>query len=111
MAWGSGPSLGAAFLGEDTPARIVERARAAEAAGFDSLWFIEDYFQTGAFALAGAAAAVTARIAIGTAVVNPFTRHPALIARCESAAAPDPAREPARRHRRRVRRDARVPHG
>ena len=80
MAWGSGRSLGAAFPGEDTPARIVERARAAEAAGFDSLWFIEDYFQTGAFALAGAAAAVTARIAIGTAVVNPFTRHPALIA-------------------------------
>ena len=31
MAWGSRPSLGAAFLGEDTPARIVERARAAEA--------------------------------------------------------------------------------
>ena len=80
MAWGSRPSLGAAFLGEDTSARIVERARAAEAAGFDSLSFIEDYFQTGAFALAGAAAAVTARIAIGTAVVNPFTRHPALIA-------------------------------
>ncbi len=80
MAWGSRPSLGAAFLGEDTPARIVERARAAEAAGFASLWFIEDYFQTGAFALAGAAAAVTARIAIGTAVVNPYTRHPALIA-------------------------------
>src|SRR5262245_63510815 len=80
MAWGSAPSLGVAFLGEDGPARIVERARAAEAAGFGSLWFIEDYFQTGAFALAGAAAAATGRIAIGTAVVNPFTRHPALIA-------------------------------
>src|SRR5258708_1736909 len=32
MAWGSRPSLGAAFPGEDTPARIVERARAAEVA-------------------------------------------------------------------------------
>ena len=45
-------------------------------AGFGSLWFIEDYFQTGAFALAGAAAAVTARIAIGSAVVNPLHAPP-----------------------------------
>ena len=63
MAWGSRPSLGAALLGEGTAGHVVERARAAERAGLDSLWFIEDYFQTGAFALAGAAAAVTARIA------------------------------------------------
>ncbi len=41
---------------------------------------MEDYFQTSAFALAGAAAAVTARIGLGLAVVNPYTRHPALLA-------------------------------
>ena len=80
MAWGSEPSLGVAFLGEDAPARIVDRARVAETAGFGSLWFIEDYFQTSAFALAGAAAAVTARIGLGLGVVNPYTRHPALLA-------------------------------
>lgn len=80
MGFGSGRSLGAAFLGEDAPAHIAERARAAERAGLDSLWVTEDYFQTSAFALAGAAAAVTTRIGLGLAVVNPFTRHPALLA-------------------------------
>lgn len=80
MAFGSGPSLGAVLLGEGTPGHAVERARAAERAGLDSLWFIEDYFQTGAFAVAGAAAAVTSRIALGLGVVNPYTRHPALLA-------------------------------
>ena len=80
MAFGFGPSLGAALLGEGSAAHVVERARAAERAGFDSLWIIEDYFQTGAFAMAGAAAAATSRIALGLGVVNPYTRHPALLA-------------------------------
>ena len=80
MGWGSGRSLGVALAGPDAPARVAERARAAERAGIASLWFIEDYFQTGAFALAGAAAAVTSRIALGLGVVNPYPRHPALLA-------------------------------
>ncbi|MGH7420427.1 MAG: LLM class flavin-dependent oxidoreductase [Candidatus Rokuibacteriota bacterium] len=80
MGFGSGRSLGAALIGEDAPAHVVERARAAERAGLDRLWLIEDYFQTSAFALAGAAAAVTTRIGLGLGVVNPYTRHPALLA-------------------------------
>jgi 5,10-methylenetetrahydromethanopterin reductase len=80
MAFGSGPSLGAVLLGERTAGHVVERARAAERAGLDSLWFIEDYFQTGAFAVAGAAAAVTTRLGLGLGVLNPYTRHPALLA-------------------------------
>src|SRR5258707_12910846 len=80
MGFGSGPSLGAVLLGEGTPGHVVERARAAERGGLDSLWFIEDYFQTGAFAVAGAAAAVTTRLGIGLGGVNPYTRHPALLA-------------------------------
>src|SRR5216683_2725887 len=65
MGFGSGPSLGAVLVGEGTPGHVVERARAAERGGLDSLWFIEDYFQTGAFAVAGAAAAVTTRLGAG----------------------------------------------
>jgi 5,10-methylenetetrahydromethanopterin reductase len=80
MGWGSGRSLGVALAGAAAAAHVAERARAAERAGIDSLWFIEDYFQTGAFALAGAAAAVTSRIDIALGVVNPYTRHPALLA-------------------------------
>ena len=61
--------------------RASPRGRAPpSAAGLGSLWIIEDYFHPGAYALAAAAAAVTERIAIGLGVVNPYTRHPALLA-------------------------------
>ena len=73
-------SLGVALLGHGLPASAVELSRTAEAAGLGSLWIIEDYFHPGAFALAGAAAAATERIGIGLGVVNPYTRHPALLA-------------------------------
>src|SRR2546428_587410 len=62
------------------PAGTAEWARAAERAGLGSLWIIEDYFQPGAYTLAAAAAAVTERVVIGLGVVNPYTRHPALVA-------------------------------
>lgn len=73
-------NFGLALLGHDVPAHAVEWARAAERAGFDSAWIIEDYYHPGAFTLAGAVAAATERIAIGLGVVNPYTRHPALLA-------------------------------
>jgi len=69
-----------ALTGREAPSRAAEWARAAERAGLGSVWIIEDYYQPGAFALAGAAAAATERAAIGLGVVNPFTRHPALVA-------------------------------
>jgi 5,10-methylenetetrahydromethanopterin reductase len=73
-------SLGVALTGRRLPASVAAWARDAERAGFGSLWIIEDYFQPGAFTLAGAAAAVTERITIGIGVVNPYTRHPAVLA-------------------------------
>jgi 5,10-methylenetetrahydromethanopterin reductase len=73
-------SLGVAVMGARAPANAVTWARAAEEAGLGSLWLVEDYFQPGAFALAGAVAAATRRITIGLGVVNPYTRHPALVA-------------------------------
>ena len=76
--WAAAP--GVALLGRDLPVRATAWARAAESSGLGSAWIIEDYFQPGAFALAAAAAAVTERLAIGLGVVNPYTRHPALLA-------------------------------
>lgn len=73
-------SLGLALMHHDTAAHVAAWARSAERAGLGSVWIIEDYFHPGAFALAGAAGAVTERIAIGLGVVNPYTRHPALLA-------------------------------
>src|SRR2546426_972809 len=80
MDWRWTDSLGVALLGRGLPGRTTEWARAAERAGLGSLWIIEDYFQPGAYTLAAAAAAVTERVVIGLGVVNPYTRHPALVA-------------------------------
>jgi 5,10-methylenetetrahydromethanopterin reductase len=80
MDWRWTDNLGVALRGHGLPGRITEWARAAERAGLGSLWVIEDYFLPGAYALAGAAAAVTEHIVIGLGVVNPYTRHPALVA-------------------------------
>src|SRR5262245_23741895 len=80
MDWRWTDSLGVAMLGHGLPGRAIEWARAAERAGFGSLWVIEDYYHPGAYTLAAAAAAVTERITIGLGVVNPSTRHPALVA-------------------------------
>src|SRR5437667_3160264 len=80
MDWRWTDSLGVALRGRGLAGRTTDLARAAERAGVGSLWIIEDYFDPGAYALAAAAAAVTERAAIGLGVVNPFTRHPALVA-------------------------------
>jgi len=76
--WATSPGI--ALMGADVPSRVTAWARAAEGAGLGSVWIIEDYFHPGAYALAAAAAAVTERLAIGLGVVNPYTRHPALLA-------------------------------
>lgn len=57
-------------------------ARAAEEAGFDSLWVTERYFHEETFSLLGFLAAATRRIRLGLGVTNPYTRHPALLGMC-----------------------------
>lgn len=59
---------------------FVRNAKLAEELGFGTWWVPEDYFFRGAFTLAAAAAAATSRIKIGIGVLNPYTRHPAMIA-------------------------------
>jgi len=76
--WATSPGI--ALMGADAPSHVTAVARAAERAGLGSMWIIEDYFHPGAYALAAAAAAVTERLTIGLGVVNPYTRHPALLA-------------------------------
>ncbi len=76
--WASSPGI--ALMGADVPSHVTTWARAAERAGLGSAWIIEDYFHPGAYTLAAATAAVTERLAIGLGVVNPYTRHPVLLA-------------------------------
>jgi len=74
------PQFGIRLSGGLDPRRCVELARAAESAGFASVWFAENPFLRGVLATAGACAAATRRVRIGVGVVNPFGRHPSLIA-------------------------------
>lgn len=66
--------------GHRDSAGAMAAAVAAESAGFDDVWLTEDYVERGAFALAGAIGARTSRVRVGIGVVNPWTRHPGLIA-------------------------------
>ena len=61
-------------------AELARRARLAEERGYDSLWVTERYFQEETFSLLGYLAAATERIELGVGVVNPYTRHPGLVA-------------------------------
>jgi 5,10-methylenetetrahydromethanopterin reductase len=74
------PKIGLRLSGALDPRRCVELARAAEAAGLASVWFAENPFQRGVMPTVGACAAATSRMRIGTGVINPFSRHPTLIA-------------------------------
>jgi 5,10-methylenetetrahydromethanopterin reductase len=74
------PRLALRLSGALSPLAVVDLARRAEKAGFAALWLAENPFERGALPAAAAAAAATARLAIGVGVVNPYNRHPSLIA-------------------------------
>jgi len=63
------------------PAReCAAQARAAEEAGFSTVWFAENAFARGAMSGLAASALATRTIRLGIGVFNPFNRHPTLIA-------------------------------
>ncbi len=74
------PTVGVLLMGAEAASQVVAWARAAEEARVGALWVSEDCFYPSAVGLAAAAAVATSSIPIGLGVVNPFTRHPALIA-------------------------------
>jgi len=64
-----------------TDGRALTRwGRIAEECGYDSLWVTERLRHEETFSLLGHLAASTSGLGLGVAVVNPYTRHPALIA-------------------------------
>ncbi len=72
--------LGFGFSGVHHAEKTIALAKKAEEIGLESVWIAEDYFQGGAFSIASACAVHTQTIQIGIGVINPYTRHPALIA-------------------------------
>jgi 5,10-methylenetetrahydromethanopterin reductase len=74
------PKLSVRLHGGLSGAECVAQAKAAEAAGFASVWFAENMFARGILPAAAACAVATQRIGIGAGVFNPYNRHPTLIA-------------------------------
>ena len=68
------------YHGIESGAALESYARAAETAGYESLWVTERYFHEEIYTLLGFLAAVTQRLKLGVGVTNPYTRHPALLA-------------------------------
>ena len=75
--------LGLAARGdvEDT----IEWAREASTRGLDSIWFHDSYFERDAVTYATAVASHVEGIRVGLGSLNPYTRHPVLIAMTVSA--------------------------
>jgi 1,4-dihydroxy-2-naphthoate octaprenyltransferase len=66
-------------------ADTVAWAERARSAGLESLWFHDSYFERDGVTYASAVASQVADIKIGLGSLNPFTRHPVLLAMTISA--------------------------
>lgn len=68
-------------LGGTLPVRqAVEFARYAEAQGLESCWMHEAYWNRDALTALSAMAVSTHRLGLATGCINPYTRHPVLVA-------------------------------
>jgi 5,10-methylenetetrahydromethanopterin reductase len=72
--------IGLSLSNEGPVAETVAAAVHAEELGFAEVWLPESRHGRGAFTVASYVAAATSRIDIGIGIVNPFWRHPSLIA-------------------------------
>lgn len=59
---------------------MVNCAKAAEGAGYGTVWLAELYYARGLIAATTAVALATKRIKIGYGIISPFARHPGVIA-------------------------------
>ena len=59
-----------------TPSEAVGVAREAESKGFDSVWMHESLFQRDVVSYVSTMLGATAKIKVGSGVLNTFTRHP-----------------------------------
>ena len=64
---------------------VVEWARLARDRGLESVWFHDSYFERDAVTYATAVASQVDGIKVGLGALNPYTRHPVLIAMTISA--------------------------
>jgi 5,10-methylenetetrahydromethanopterin reductase len=72
--------LGLSLSNEGPIADTIQLAQLAEQLGLTEVWLPESGHGRGLFTVAAAVAAATRRIKIGIGIVNPFWRHPSVIA-------------------------------
>lgn len=77
--------LGLGLSGKVRVADAAALARRAEAEGFDSVWIHETSWQRDGVVPLAAAAMATSRLRLGAGCLNPYTRHPALLAQTAAA--------------------------
>src|SRR6478752_8011731 len=73
-------SLELLMLGNVPIPQMVERAKLAEASGYDALWVADERFYREVYSTLAILAQHTSRVKLGTCVTDPFARHPALTA-------------------------------
>ncbi|WP_439383433.1 LLM class flavin-dependent oxidoreductase [Amycolatopsis lexingtonensis] len=73
-------SVGVRINREQPPAKLVELARQAEAAGLDEVWLVEDCFWAAGIATVATALAATSMIKVGIGVLPAVARNPAIAA-------------------------------
>ena len=69
-----------ASLGGEPGQRYLEQVKLAERLGFHAFFHNDKKWARDVFSRLGAATQVTSRIGLGTSVIDPYTRHPALMA-------------------------------
>jgi 5,10-methylenetetrahydromethanopterin reductase len=72
--------LSIASLGAEPGPRYLEQVKLAERLGFHAFFHNDKKWARDLFSRLGAATQVTSRIGLGTSVIDPYTRHPALMA-------------------------------
>jgi len=68
------------MLGDTPVSQLAERARFAEACGFDTVWIADERFYREVYSCLTRVALATSRVLLGPCVTDPFARHPALTA-------------------------------
>jgi 5,10-methylenetetrahydromethanopterin reductase len=76
-----------ASMGDEPGARFLQRAQLAELLGFDGFFHNDKKWARDLFVRLGAATQVTSQINLGMSVVDPYTRHAALLAQATATLA------------------------
>jgi 5,10-methylenetetrahydromethanopterin reductase len=74
-------------LGGEPAVRYLEQVKLAEKQGFHAFFHNDKKWARDIFSRLGAATQVTSKIGLGTSVVDPYTRHPAIVAQAAATLA------------------------